>query len=130
MQQPIELILLRQWASYLAVPLVLLDAQGQLLFYNDAAEAILGHRFEDATQVGIETLLRTVQLRAADGRPLEPGDNPLAAALTSDLPVHRRVRLRALDGAWHLLDTTAVPVIAQGNRRLGVFAMFWEAPLP
>ncbi len=48
MAQPIELILVRHLASSLALPTFLVDREGTLVFYNEAAEPLLGHRFDEA----------------------------------------------------------------------------------
>jgi hypothetical protein len=42
MAQPIQIILMRQLAGYLSVPLFLVGPNGDLLFYNEPAETILG----------------------------------------------------------------------------------------
>jgi hypothetical protein len=42
----VELILMRQLASYLAMPILLFDPAGNLLFYNEPAEALVGRRFD------------------------------------------------------------------------------------
>src|SRR5918999_1103032 len=47
MALPIQIILTRQLAGYLSVPLFLVDPKGDLLFYNEPAEAIFGRRFEE-----------------------------------------------------------------------------------
>ena len=47
MALPIQIILTRQLAGHLGVPLFLVDPKGDLLFYNEPAEAILGRRFEE-----------------------------------------------------------------------------------
>ena len=47
MALPIQIILTRQLAGYLSVPLFLVDPKGDLLYYNEPAEAILGRRFEE-----------------------------------------------------------------------------------
>ena len=47
MAQPIQIILMRQLAGYLSVPLFLVGPNGDLLFYNEPAEAILGRRFDE-----------------------------------------------------------------------------------
>jgi hypothetical protein len=44
-QHPIEVILMRQLASYLAMPILLVDPAGTLLFYNEPAERLLGRRY-------------------------------------------------------------------------------------
>ena len=50
-QLPVELILVRQLAHGLAVPTFVVDAAGDLVFVNEAAEALLGLDFEDVGQV-------------------------------------------------------------------------------
>ena len=47
MGQPIQMILMRRLAEYLSVPLFLVGPQGDLLFCNKPAEAILGRRFDE-----------------------------------------------------------------------------------
>lgn len=54
MAYPIQLILIRQLAGYLSVPLFLVDPQGNLLFYNEPAEIILGRRFEETGKMSAE----------------------------------------------------------------------------
>ena len=44
-QQSVEMILVRQLASYLFVPLMVVDTTGTVVFYNEPAERILGVRF-------------------------------------------------------------------------------------
>src|SRR6185503_161023 len=44
--QPIERILVRHLGSRLSVPLFLVDTEGTLVFYNEAAEGLLGRRFD------------------------------------------------------------------------------------
>jgi PAS domain-containing protein len=44
-QLEIEMILMRQLASYLAMPIFIVDPVGNLVFYNEPAESILGRRF-------------------------------------------------------------------------------------
>ena len=46
-QRPLELILARNLLSSISTPAFLVGEQGALLFYNDAAAAMLGRRFEE-----------------------------------------------------------------------------------
>ena len=54
MAHPIQIILTRQLAGYLSVPLFLVDPKGTLLFYNEPAEAILGRRFDETGAMSAE----------------------------------------------------------------------------
>src|SRR4051812_8675254 len=50
-QRDIGLILMRQLADGLAVPVLLADENGDLLFFNEAAERLLGQRFDDVGEL-------------------------------------------------------------------------------
>lgn len=50
-QKPIEVILTRQLASSLAMPIFLVDEDGVLVFYNEPAERVLGMRFEETGEM-------------------------------------------------------------------------------
>ena len=47
MTQPLEIILMRELAGHLATPIFVVDPEGDLLFYNDPAEKLLGSRFDE-----------------------------------------------------------------------------------
>ena len=125
-QQPIELILLRQWASYLAMPVIVAGSDHNVAYYNEAAEALAGLPLEEAGELPVERLSTMFQMTAEDGSPLSPDDLPLSLALQERKPSHRRLRYLALDGVWRLVDVTAFPVEGQEGRHLGAAAIFWE----
>ena len=50
----IEIILNRQLADCLSIPVFITDTAGNLIFYNDPAELILGTRFEDTGEMPVE----------------------------------------------------------------------------
>jgi PAS domain-containing protein len=129
-QKEIELILLRQWASYLAMPIFIADSNENLLFYNEAAETLLGRRFEEADKMPLKMLSRIFQTTTEDGTPLMPDDLPLGIALRLRRPAHRRLRFQALNGIWRTIEVTAFPLQGQGGRHLGAVAIFWEVGNP
>ena len=125
-QRPIEIILLRQWASHMAMPVWIAGTRGELLYYNEPAEALLGKRFDEAGAMRLRDLPKIFETTTPDGTPIAESDLPIGIALTQRRPAHLRVRITALDGATRLLDITAVPLVAQGGHYLGAMAMFWE----
>jgi PAS domain-containing protein len=125
-QQAIELILMRQCASYLAMPIWLMGSDGQLLFYNEPAESILGKSFDEAGEMPGEELSRMFQTTAEDGSPLDSDDLPMNIALRKRRPAHLPFRIRGLDGVWRRIEVTAFPIEGQGERHLGAVAIFWE----
>lgn len=126
-QQPIELILLRQWASYLALPVFITDGEGNLLFYNEPAELLLGRRYDEAGEMSVEQLSGIFATETEDGAPLASAELPIAVALVTRRPAHQRLRIRGLDGAWRTIEVTALPIEGQSERHLGAVAIFWEA---
>jgi PAS domain-containing protein len=127
MGQPIEIILLRQWASHMAMPVWIAGEKGELIYYNEPAEELLGRRFDEAGEMRLRELPKLFKTEDDNGQPIGPADLPLAHALNERRPAHLRVRITALDGTIRRLDITAVPLLVQGGSYLGAMAMFWEA---
>ncbi len=126
-QEAIELILLRQCASHLAMPIWLMGSDGSLLYYNEPAEPILGRRFDEAGEMPGEELSRMFETRDDDSSPIAADDLPINIALSRRRPAHRPFQIRGLDGVWRKIEVTAFPIEGQGGRHLGAMAIFWEA---
>jgi hypothetical protein len=126
-QKDLELILLRQWASHLDMPIFLFGADGEMLFYNEPAEALIGVRFDEAGEMPAPRIARMFKTKNPDGTPMPGKDLPLTIALTERKPSHRIVRYEGLDGQHRTVEVTAVPLNGQGSRNLGAVVFFWEA---
>lgn len=127
-QQPLELILLKQVAGYLATPLFLVDPAGTLLFYNEPAEELLGRRYEETGQMPLEEWGTIFSPTDSLGRPLPPNDLPLARALADRTPTQGSFFIQGLDGVSRHLSVTAVPLEGPGGVDLGALAIFWALP--
>ncbi len=125
-QRDIEIILMRQLASYLVVPIFVVDTEGRMLFYNEPAEALLGRQFDEAGEMPMGEWSTIFNPRDDDGSLLPPDSLPLVIALRKRIPATRRVRITGLDGVARRLDIVAFPLQGQGNRILGAAALFWE----
>lgn len=125
-QLEVEVILLRQLASELATPIVIVDAEGDLLYFNEAAEAVVGRRFEDTGEIGRHEWAARFQPTRIDGVAIKPEKEFLAEALDGRRPIHGRFWMRGLDGLRRLVEGTSIPLIGQNGRHLGAFAFFWE----
>lgn len=122
---PIEIILLRQWASYIAGPTWITDGDGRLIYFNESVEPIVGIRFEEADDLPAEELGDRFDMCEVDGTPISNYDRPLMIALTKQMPAHRRIGLR-VGGNWRELEVTAIPILSTGGRQLGAMATIWE----
>jgi len=125
-QQPVEMILIRQWAAHLASSVWLMDAAGNLLYYNEPAEEILGLRFDEAGEIHADDLTEVFHVSNLDGSPLANGELPVVKALMTQVPSHGQLRIRSRIGEWRHIEVTALPVVAAENILLGVIAIFWE----
>ncbi len=125
-QQSIEVILMRQLASYLVMPMFLADPIGNLLFYNEPAEALLGRRFDEIGPMGLEVWSTIFKPTDDNGAPIPPDEVPLVVALQHRRPAHSTLYITGLDGVSRRLEVTAFPLVGQGGRHLGAVAMFWE----
>jgi len=127
MAHPIQIILTRQLAGYLSVPVFLVDQKGNLLFYNEPAEAILGRRFEETGAMPAEEWSTVFTPEDGQGRPIPPDDLPLMITLATQRPAYRRFFIRGLDGAVRQVEVAAIPIIGLQGDFLGAVALFWEA---
>ncbi|TMI70203.1 MAG: hypothetical protein E6H05_14040 [Bacillati bacterium ANGP1] len=126
LQQEVEVILMRQLASYLAMPIFVVDPVGNLLFYNEPAEALLGRPFDEAGEMPMAKWSTAFSPSDEEGRPLPPEALPLVNALRWRKPAHRTIRITGLDGISRRIETMAFPLVGQGGRLLGAAAIFWD----
>ena len=124
-QRDVGLILMRQLAAGLAVPMLLADENGDLLFFNEAAEALLGQRFDDVGELRLEERQQIFGFRDEQGTPLPVEQTPLIVALRERRPVHRRVWMRGFDGADNEIEVTGFPLLGGGGHLIGGVVMFW-----
>jgi len=130
-QLPVEMILARQLVGYLSVPVILLDAAGTVVFYNEPAERILGVRFEETGRIEQEEADRLVELSDDPAAETRDAGRPMEIARLERRPVHaRRFMLRRSDRVRLQIEVTAFPLIGQEGTLLGAVAMFWERPGP
>jgi PAS domain-containing protein len=127
-QREIEVILTRQLASCLTLPIFIVGPDGTLIFYNEPAEAILGHRFEETGEMPAQEWARVYTATDGADQPVAAERLPLMIALREHRPAHAVLWLRGRDHVRRHVATTAFPLIGQAGRHLGAVAIFWEVP--
>ena len=125
-QQEIEIILARQLSEYLTLAIFIVDPEGNLVYYNDPAEEILGVRFEETGPLPASKWSTIFSPIDQMDRPLEPENLPLMIALLRQRPAHSAFWIHSLDGTRRKIEVTAFPLTVQANRFLGAIAIFWE----
>ena len=121
----IEIILNRQLADCLSVPVFIVNKEGDLLFYNEPAEQILGRRFEDTGELQAEEWSTMFTPMDDQGKLIPRDQLPLVRALTEQKPAHKSFWIKSLDGSKHKISVTSYPIIGRSKKFSGAVAIFW-----
>ena len=124
-QQPIELILLRQLATSLVVPVFIVDERGDLVFLNEPAERLLGIRLEELGDLPFETWTTAFRPKALDGSTVVAEDLPLVRAIVDRHPAHGPLLITGSDGVDRTIEITAFPIVANPEGSSGAMILFW-----
>ena len=123
----IEIILNRQLADCLSIPVFITDTIGNLIFYNEPAEGILGSRFEDTGEMRVEMWSTVFKPLDENRNPLPPEKLPLVKTLTDHHPHHRAFWIESLKGDAEKISVTSYPIIGRSGKFLGAVAIFWKS---
>ena len=126
MAYEIEIILNRQLADCLAIPVFLTDTVGNLLFYNEPAEDILGKRYEDTGEMAVEEWSTVFKNKDENGDTLPPEELPLVKTLKDRLPHHKTFWIESLQGKAEKISVTSYPIIGRAGKFVGAVAIFWR----
>lgn len=126
----LETILTRQFADCLALPVFLTDQEGNLLFFNEPAEEILGKRFEETGAMPAAEWSTIFKPMDKAGNLLPPEGLPLVQTLAQQKPKTGSFWIESLSRERHLLSVTSFPLVGHGNRFLGAVAIFWKEESP
>lgn len=125
-QQQVEVILARHLAENLALPIFIVDPLGNLIFFNEPAEAVLGLRFGDTGLLPASEWSTMFEPVDKDGKPITPEELPLVIAMTQNHPAHKEFWIRGLDKKLRQIELTAFPLIGQSSLISAAVAIFWE----
>lgn len=125
-QKQLLLILAREFTSNLSTPALIADAEGTLVFYNEAAEAVVGKRFSETGELPLEEWLQTFEPRTSDSEPLPAERRPAHIAFVERRPAHERYLVTSADGVEREVEVTAFPLYAHTEEFIGIVAIFWR----
>ena len=122
----IEIILNRQLADCLSVPVFIVDPIGTLLFFNEPAEKLLGSRFDDTGELKVEEWSTMFTPLDDKGDVIPPEKLPLVMTLNSKRPAHKSFWIKNLNGEKYKISATTYPIIGRSKRFSGAVALFWK----
>src|SRR5438270_10355009 len=91
--QPLELILARNLLSSLTTPAFLVGDRGELLYFNDAAAAMLGRRFEERGRMGAAEWTSEFGPFGMDDSPMPYDEIPATIAVRDNKAFHGEFRI-------------------------------------
>lgn len=124
-QKPLELILARNLLTSISTPALLVDHEATLVFYNEAAAAVLGRSFEDAGRMTPEQWSAAFGPFDSDDRPIEVDRLAITEAIRAGRPAHGRFRVRTGAGDPSSVEASAFPIVASEEGSSGAMILFW-----
>jgi PAS domain-containing protein len=123
-QKPLELILARNLLSSISTPAFLTGEEGMLLFYNEAAAALLGRRFEESGRLTHQEWTAEFGPFEEDGHPLPYDELPLTQAIREGRPEHFNFSIRTHHGVVRQIAASGIPIVGPGGSS-GAIVIFW-----
>jgi PAS domain-containing protein len=124
-QKPLELILARNLLTSISTPAFLVDQDAALVFYNEAAGALLGRSFEDVGRMSPEEWTSTYGPFGPDGKPIDLDELPTTRAVRDGRPAHATFTIRSANGHKREIESSAFPIVASEEGSSGAMIFFW-----
>jgi PAS domain-containing protein len=113
-QQPApEMILARNFIAAIMTPAFIVDPDGLMTFFNEAAGQLIGRHFEETGRLTREEWNAIGPVDEA-GRPIPSDRMPMTVALRDGQPAYGRFRIKTDQGILMDVDTSAIPLMAGG----------------
>ena len=127
-QKNLVLILARDLSSRLATSVALMDADGTVIYYNEAAATLFGRPFVEGTEITAEQWREEMPAVDEEGEPIPFSERAVGVVLTRHEPAHRELHVRGVDGFVRPIEATAIPLFAHAGEFIGGMVLFWERP--
>jgi PAS domain-containing protein len=124
--QPVELILARNLVSHITLAALLIDPDGVIVYFNDAAGELIGRRFEEVGPLERDAWNAEFGPFDEFGAVVPTQDMPVTVALREGLPATDRVRLRLRDEELVEVEVSALPFNTVDGLQ-GALVTFWRA---
>lgn len=124
-QKPLELILARNLLTSLSTPAFLLDDDAAVVFYNEAAAALLGRSFEDAGRMEADQWTRAFGPLDGEGMPIEVDTLATTDAIRAGRPSHAKFTIKTGQGSTQPIEASAFPIVTSEHGSSGAMILFW-----
>jgi PAS domain-containing protein len=126
-QKHLVLILAREFASNLSTPTLIADERGYLVYYNEAAEAVVERRFGEVGEMPLDVWAEAFEERSLASEPLARERRPAQIAFDERRASHLRYLVTSADGVEREIEVTAFPLFAHSEEFVGIVVIFWRS---
>ncbi len=112
----------------MADAVLLVDARGDTLFYNEPAEAVFGRPFDEIDQLAFEERTQILAPLDEAGLPLPVDALPGIVAMRERRPAHEVFHMHGLDGVLRPIEGTGIPIESARGQLLGALVVLWRRP--
>src|SRR5215210_7881034 len=124
-QKPLELILARNLLTSVSTPAFLVDSDTAVVFYNEAAAALLGRSFEDAGRMTVDEWTRAFGPLDTQGSPVAVDSLEVTEAIRDGRPSHGTFTIRTAGGEQTSIEASAFPIVTSEHGSSGAMILFW-----
>jgi PAS domain-containing protein len=124
-QKPLELILARNLLTSISTPAFLLDHDAAIVFYNEAAAALLGRSFEEAGRMEADQWTHAFGPLDGSGAPVEVDALATTEAIREGRPAHATFTIKTAGGDRQPIEASAFPIVASEEGGSGAMILFW-----
>jgi PAS domain-containing protein len=103
----------------------LLDPEGTIIYYNEAAERLTGRPFIEGAGSTAEDWLSRTRPRDEEGVEVGVQDLPLGTTMLKQEPSHGIVIFSTADGVDRRVETASFPLFAHTEDFVGSFSVVW-----
>ena len=126
-QKQLVLILAREFASNLATPTLITDERGYVVYYNEAAEQVIGRSYSEVGEIPFDEWSAQFSPRSIEtDEPIPLERRPTGIALYERRAAHERMRFTSVDGVAREDAVTAFPLFAHTDELVGTVTIFWR----
>jgi PAS domain-containing protein len=125
-EQPLELILARNLVSIVSLAALLVDVEGRVVFFNDAAAQVIGSPFEEIGTLTREEWNARYGPCDENGVRLAATEFPLTVAVREGRPAFARFHVRGERGLVEV-EAGALPLLGPAGYH-GAMVFFWIRP--
>ena len=128
-QKSIEIILFRQLASYLSIPICLLNLEGNIVYCNSSAENLLGFKFSEIGEISGNHWEALFPLKDKHGEIVSIDKSPLHISIAQNRITHGLFHITNLNHQVKHFNLTIIPMIDDKSIVLGSMLFFQVQPI-